>query len=164
MENKTSEELVYIYMNKSNLRNIEEKELFYHLSILDWNKMSEEYGEEFNRKILKKVQYTKTKDLENMSNIILLFNNPYGKFTKEFGEIITKLYIKDKIQFMKALNLVKDETINIVYVFRLEKTFTNDYTEDDLKEILYSNELSEEEKETAKMFFTMYRNICVSCL
>ncbi|CCQ97950.1 hypothetical protein CULT_750001 [[Clostridium] ultunense Esp] len=164
MENKTSEELVYIYMNKSNLRNIEEKELFYHLSILDWNKMSEEYGEEFNRKILKKVQYTKTKDLENMSNIILLFNNPYGKFTKEFGEVITKLYIKDKIQFMKALNLVKDETINIVYVFRLEKTFTNDYTEDDLKEILYSNELSEEEKETAKMFFTMYRNICVSCL
>lgn len=164
MENKTSEELVYTYMNKSNLRNIEEKELFHHLSILDWNKMAEEYGEEFNRKILKKVQCTKTKDLENMSNIILFFNNPYGKFTKEFGEVITKLYIKDKIQFMKALNLVKDETINIVYVFRLEKTFTNDYTEDDLKEILYSNELSEEEKETAKMFFTMYRNICVSCL
>src|SRR5690606_2397464 len=143
------------YINGTNLTAIEKKEFFHHLSILDWNKISEDYGEDFSFKILKKVQDTETNNLENMSNIILLYNNPYGKFTKEFGEIITKLYLKDKIQFMKALNLVKDETINIVYVFRLEKTFPNDYTEDDLKEILNSNKLTDEEKETARMFFTM---------
>lgn len=164
MHRKTSEELVYEYISKPNLSAIVEKDFFHHLSILDWNKITEDYGENFSHKILKKVQDTKTEDLGNMSNIILLYNNPYGKFTKEFGEIITKLYLKDKIQFMKALNLVKDETINIVYVFRLEKTFPNDYVEDDMKEIQNSNELSDEEKETAKMFFTMYRNICVSCL
>lgn len=164
MENRTSEELVYEYINGTNLTAIEEKEFFHHLSILDWNKISEDYGEDFSFKVLRKIQDTETNNLENMSNIILLYNNPYGKFTKEFGEIITKLYLKDKIQFMKALNLVKDETINIVYVFRLEKTFPNDYTEDDLKEILNSNKLTDEEKETARMFFTMYRNICVSCL
>ena len=116
MENRTSEELVYEYINGTNLTAIEEKEFFHHLSILDWNKISEDYGEDFSFKILKKVQDTETNNLENMSNIILLYNNPYGKFTKEFGEIITKLYLKDKIQFMKALNLVKDETINIVYL------------------------------------------------
>lgn len=164
MGNKTREELVYEYVNKPDLMWTEEKEFFRYLSILDWNKISENYGEDFCLKILKKVQDTKTEDLENISNIILLYNNPYGKFTKEFGEIITKLYLKDKIHFMKSLNLVKDETINIVYVFRLEKIFTEDYIDDDIREIQSSNELSSEEKETARMFFTMYRNICVSCL
>lgn len=123
MEVRNGEEIICKYLNKSNLTDIEKKDFFYQLSIIDWAEISEKYGEDFTFKILKKVQNTETNDLENISNIILLYNNPYGKFTKEFGEIITKRYLKDKIQFIKALNLVKDETINIVYVFRLEKPF-----------------------------------------
>src|SRR5699024_2880109 len=163
-KNKISEELIYDYTNKSELTDTERKDFFYHLTLLDWNNIAKDYGESFNDKILKKIMNEKIEDLETMSNAILLYNNPYGIYTLEFGKLITKFYLKDKIKFIKALNLVKDETINIVYVFRLERIFPDDYTEDDSAEIQASNMLTDEEKETARMFFKMYRNICISCL
>lgn len=164
MKKVPNEDLIYKYMNQASLSSGEEKDFFEKLSIVDWKELEEAYGEDFSQEVLRKVRETKTEDLENLSNIILLYNNPYGKFTKEFGEIITQLYLKDKISFIKALHLVEDETINIVYVFRLEKTFPNDYTDGDREKLENSQELTEAEKETANMFFTMYRNICVSCL
>lgn len=159
-----NEALIYEYVNKKELSSVEEKDFLYRLSMVDWYIIDEEYGEDFSIKILDKIKNTETKDLENLSNIILLYNNPYGKFTKEFGEVITNLYLKDKIRFIKSLHLVQDETINIVYVFRLEKIFPNDHIDDDLLYFENSPRLTEDEKETARMFFTMYRNICVSCL
>lgn len=172
MKKISNEDLIYKYMNQASLSSGEERDFYEKLSIIDWNELDENYGKDFSQKILRRVGETDTEDLENLSNIILLYNNPYGKFTKEFGEIISQLYLKDRIGFIKALNLVKDETINIVYVFRLEKTFPNDYTDGDREdytdgdreELEKSQELTEAEKETADMFFTMYRNICVSCL
>lgn len=92
--------------------------------------------------------------------MLKLYNNPSGAFTLEFANIIVDLYRYSKSKFIKALKIVKDESINLVYVFRNQKVFTDE--DEELKEILMMEELSEEDKEVAKDFFQMYKNICAS--
>ena len=159
--NRTPGERIYTYINKNNLNYDEKKDFFYQLTLLDWNKTSEDYGEDFNDKIIQRVIKENIEDLESISNIILLYNNPYGVYTLEFAQVIAKIYERDKIKFIKGLNLVKDEAINIVYVFRLRKVFIDEKKKKrDLEEMQKSEALSKEEKEIAHTFFKMYETIC----
>lgn len=161
--NENPEEIVYSYINKINLNEDERKDFFHQLVFLDWNKTSKDYGEGFNDKIIEKVMKIETEDIVNISNLIELYNNPYGVYTEEITRKVSNIYLKDKIKFIKALNLVKDESINIVYVFRTARVFEDDTKlQNDIEEIQNSKNLSTEEKETASMFFTMYKNICAS--
>ena len=158
---ETPEEKIYNYINKNVLDDVDRRDFFYQLTLLDWNKTAEDYGGGFNDSIIQWIKREDIKDSEDISNIILLYNNPYGIYTLEFAEIIDGIYQKDKIDFIRGLNLVKDEAINIVYAFRLQKTFVDDSKrEEDLKEIECYNKLSEDEKEIARMFFKMYETIC----
>ena len=89
-----------------------------------------------------------------------LYSNPYGAFTEKFANIIGEIYKYDKIKFIKALNIVKDEAINLVYVFRMQNIFEDE--DEDKFEILNSNKLSEEEIITTNNFFKMYKTICAT--
>ncbi len=141
------EEKIYYYVNKTRLNNNEIKDLLYQLTMLNWDKIEQNYGRNISQRIIQKVIKMDIEDIESISNIILLYNNPYGIYTLEFVELITKIYSKDKIRFIKGLNLVKEEAINIVYVFRLRKIFIDDVElERDIEEIQNSQRLSYEEK------------------
>lgn len=100
-----------------------------------------------------------SRDLKELSNILKLYNNPSGLFTKEFANIVFEIYNKDRIRFIKALNLVKEEAINLVYVFRMRNFFIDEDKE--FMAMLNSKELSQEEIDTANTFLKMYRTICV---
>lgn len=157
----TSEEKIYFYVNKKRLNQKDKKDFFYQLTLLDWNQTKKDYGENFNDRVIQLVLDFHIDDIESISNIIELYNNPYGIYTLEFAELVARIYQEDKERFIKSLNLVKDEAINIVYVFRLNRVF-NDQAEAkrDEEELLGSNNLSDEEKETARKFFKMYETIC----
>lgn len=160
-DNRTPEEKTYIYVNKIKLSQDEKKDFFYQLTLLDWNKTTKDYGKEFNDRIMQIVLKDNIDDLDNIAKIIELYNNVYGIYTLEFAEVIVEIYGRDKIKFIKGLNLVKDEAINIVYAFRLKNIFVDELeAKTDEEEILKSTALSNEEKETAKMFFKMYQTIC----
>lgn len=159
--NSTPEEKTYTYVNKIKLNQDEKRDFFHQLTLLDWNKTTKDYGKEFNDRIMQIVLKDKIDDIENISKIIELYNNVYGMYILEFTEAIAEIYGRDKIKFIKGLNLVKDEAINIVYAFRLRNVFAGELeAKTDEEEILKSKALSEEEKETAKSFFKMYQTIC----
>lgn len=105
-------------------------------------------------------QHLKSEELsiEEIAKVLNLYNNLDGAYTQEFAEIIANLYSKDRIKFFRALNLNKDEAINIVYVFRIIKVFEDKNIE--LQEVKNSNKLTEEEIDTANTFFNMYETIC----
>ncbi|NLJ98540.1 MAG: hypothetical protein GX320_04635 [Tissierellia bacterium] len=160
-DDRTPEEKIYFYVNKTKLNQNEKKDFFHQLTLLDWNQTIEDYGEGFNDRVIQMILNENIDDLENISDIIELYNNPYGIYTLEFADVIARVYRENKIRFIKGLNLVKDEAINIVYAFRLKRVFVDDLENKmDEEEILKSNILSEEEKETAKRFFKMYETIC----
>ena len=117
----------------------------------------EEIGGEDLEKIFK---YLSSKDLEieEMAKALSLYNNVAGAYTHEFARIIANYYIKDKIKFFKALNLNRDEAINLVYIFKMLKIFEDGDRE--YEEIKVSNKLTAEELNTASMFFNMFRTIC----
>lgn len=95
--------------------------------------------------------------IEELSLLLKLYNNPSGYYTKEFGKIIVDKYLEDKSKFFKALKIVKDEAINLVYIFRQEAIFKDEAKEiEDIEKL----NLMEAEKETAYKFFSMYRTIC----
>lgn len=99
-------------------------------------------------------------ELEELAQVLRLYNNPSGAHTIEFAKITGDIYNKDKIKFIRALHLVPDEIPNLVYAFRLENVFEDEDLE--LGEIINLNRLSPEEVDTAKFFFKMYKTICSS--
>ena len=101
-----------------------------------------------------------SRDLKELGQILQLYSNPSGSFTAEFAEIVAEIYSYDKIKFIKALRFVKDETSNLVYVLRNLKVFEDEDRE--LKSVLESRELDEEEIEVAESLFQMYKKVCVS--
>ncbi|WP_313756073.1 hypothetical protein [Tissierella sp.] len=101
-----------------------------------------------------------SRSIQELAQILRLYSNPSGVFTKEFAEIIRNVYRYNKIKFIKALNLIKDESINLVYVFRSKEVFED--VDKEVFEILNSNRLSEEEIDTTDTFFKMYKTICAT--
>jgi len=96
--------------------------------------------------------------IEEVSLVLKLYNNPGGDYVKEFSNIIANIYLRDKVEFIRALNLEKDEISNLVYLFRNDRIFENE--NDELKEILSKGILVEEEEDTAKRFFKTYETVC----
>lgn len=128
---------------------------------LYWSDFGElEKDEEKLKEVFDYLEEYGNRTIEELSQIITLYSNPSGAFTLDFAKIIGNYYKNDKLRFIKALNLVKDEIGNLVYVFRNLKIFEDEDEEE--KQILESKELSPEEVETGEDFFKMYRKICTS--
>jgi len=136
------------------MKDIDIEELYWE----DWDQLAKD--NEVLEKIFSYLKDFEARDIDELANMLKLYNNPSGAFTLEFANIIVDLYRYSKSKFIKALKIVKDESINLVYVFRNQKVFTDE--DEELKEILMMEELSEEDKEVAKDFFQMYKNICTS--
>lgn len=122
----------------------------------DLNLLSQNCSEEI-KEILK---YLKSKplDIKEIAQTLSLYNNLSGAYIEEFSDIIINFYEKDKIKFFKALNLNKDESMNLVYIFRTAKTFEDEDKE--FEEVLVSNKLTDEEIDTARSFYYQYETIC----
>ncbi len=136
------------------MKNINVEDLYW----ADWDELSAN-RDELDR-IFKYLRDFEARDIDELANILTLYNNPSGAYTVEFAKIIIDFYRHNKIKFIKALNIVKDETMNLVYIFRNFKVFNDEDKE--LEEILKQDDLTEEEKRTAFDFFQMYKNICGS--
>jgi len=124
----------------------------------DWDEIGENPNE--LKTIFHYIKNSSEFSLEELSIVLKLYNNPHGAYTIEFAKIVSEIYIKDKIKFIKALNLEKDEIQNLVYAFRMEKVFEDEDIE--LSEIISLNKLSQDEIDTANFFFEMYKTICSS--
>lgn len=152
---KSLEEKIIHYINKYNLSIDESLDLIDSLYWADWTLLDSK--EEIVSKIF---DYLNRDDLSNeeTSKVLKLYNNPHGAYINEFAELILNVYVKDKIRFLKSLNIEKEEAINLVYIFRM-----NDIKVDEDRELLdkiTSSELSQEERDTANDFLKMYKNIC----
>lgn len=143
-------------LNISNPSLDERLDLLDELYWADWSVLDEEYPEEVD----KIFQYLTSYELgiEEISKLLPLYNNIEGAHTDKFSRIIADYYLKDRLKFFKALNLNKDEAINLVYIFRMLGIFEEEEIE--FEEVKSSGELSEEELGTARTFYTMYKTIC----
>lgn len=152
------EKIIAKTISKSNLGQDEGFELIDNLYWADWDALNNK-----NREVVGKIfNYLKRDDLSNkeISKILKLYNNPDGSFIDEFSQIIINIYKRDKKRFLKSLNLEKEESTNLVYVFRTNNIKLDEDIE--LLRLIDSDELSEEEKDTAKQFIKMYEYICNS--
>lgn len=121
-----------------------------------WGELDEKYPD----RVDKIFQYLKSNDLriQEIAKILSLYNNIEGAHTDEFSQIIADYYIKDIVKFIKALNLNKEEAINLVYIFRNLKVFEDE--EKEYEEVSSIEVLTEEELETARTFYSMFKTIC----
>lgn len=155
-DKKTVEENIIEIIKKDSLSKDESIELIEELYWADWDLLKEKYPNYIDKIFL----YLKEEDLSNkeISQILKLYNNPHGAYIEEFSDIIINLYKSDKVKFIKSLNLEKEESANLVYLFR------NNFIEIDedleLAGIIQSEELSEEEKETAELLIRLYEHAC----
>lgn len=124
----------------------------------DWDELAKKEGQ--IEEVFKYLNRFEEFELEELGQVLKLYNNPSGAHTIEFAKMTGDIYNNDKVRFIKALHLVQDEIPNLVYAFRLENVFEDEDAE--LNEIVSLNELSPEEVETAKFFFKMYKRICSS--
>lgn len=153
---KSLEEDIIYYMQKEELNIGESLELIDSLYWADWDLLDSKYPE-----VIEDIFVFLNKDdfsNEETSKILKLYNNPHGAYISEFASIILNIYKKNKIRFLKSLNLEKDEAINLVYIFRM-----NDIKIDEDKDFLNamsSEDLSEEERDTGNNIIKMYKNIC----
>ena len=154
--NISLEEKIIKKINMDTLTKEESIELIEDLYWADWDLLNDEYMDE----IPKIFSYLKSENhsLEEISGILKLYNNPHGAYVDEFSDIIIELYKRDRLDFIRALNLEKDETSNLVYLFRNNKVVIDE--DEELLEIIKSEELSEEEKDTGNFFIKMYENVC----
>lgn len=136
------------------MNNINIEELYW----TDWDELAKETKE--IDQIFSYIKDFPARSIKELAHILKLYSNPSGRFTIEFAKIIGEMYKYDKIKFIKALNLVKDEAINLVYLFRMQSLFEDEDREKD--DILNSNKLSEEEIDTTNSFFKMYKTICAT--
>lgn len=141
------------FLNKSSSSLEDRIQLLEELYWANW----EELGSDDIDKIF---EYLSSNDLEvrEISKALSLYNNVAGMHTEKFAHIIATYYINDRIKFFKALNLNRDEAIHLVYIFKMLKIFEDwdkEYTE-----IKSTNELTDEELDTANTFFSMFKTIC----
>ena len=150
------EENIINTMDKDSLNEEESIDFLEDIYWADWHVLSEQYKEY----IPKIFNYLRNEDhsFEGVSQIIKLYNNPHGAYIEEFSDIIIGLYNKDKIEFIRALNIDRDEISNLVYLFRNNNIEID--KDEELLKIIKSDLLTEEEKETGEFFIKMYHNVC----
>lgn len=143
-------------INKDILTKQDSLELIEDLYWADWDLLNEKYPMD----IPKIFSYLKNDDHSNeeISGILKLYNNPHGAYVEEFSDIIILIYKRDRVKFIKSLNLEKDETSNLVYLFRNNNVVID--KDQELLDIIQSDELSEDEKDTGNFLITMYDNVC----
>lgn len=152
---RSSEDKIIEFIDKDVLSTEESLELIDELYWADWDVL-----EENPEHIDKIFRYLNRNEFSNkeISLILKLYNNPHGAYVNEFSNIIVDLYNRDKAKFISSLNLEKEEAINLVYIFR-----THDIKLDEDKELLkliQSEELSEDEQDTAGKFIKQYETVC----
>ncbi len=101
-----------------------------------------------------------SRTLEELSLTLKLYSNPSGALIDEFSDVISQLYLHDKVRFFKALALEEDESMNLTYVFRNLKVFEDE--EKEFEDLEALNKLTDDELTVANMFFKMYKTICSS--
>ncbi len=149
------EEKIVKDINKQILTKEESLELIDDLYWADWDMINDKYKDS----IPKIFNYLKEDhSCEEISGIIKLYNNPHGAYVDEFSNLIIDIYKRDKLKFIKSLNIEKDETSNLVYLFRNNDVVID--KDEELLEIIQSDKLSEEEKETGDFLLRMYDNVC----
>lgn len=151
----SSEEKIIEQINKDILTIEESLELIDEVYWADWDVLKENPDH-----INKIFSYLVNENLSNeeISKILKLYNNPHGAYVNEFSNIIVDLYNRDKAKFIISLNMEKEEAINLVYVFRTHNIKLDEDVE--LLEIIKSDKLSDDEKDTGEQFIKMYNNIC----
>lgn len=155
MTQSTEEQIIHL-IEKTNLKEEESLLLIDNLYWADWSLLTTEYPDHISKifNYLKNNHHSK----EVRSQILKLYNNPEGAYVEKFEQIILDLYKKDKTKFIKSLNLVKDEGINLVYIFRNHKVALDE--DQELLNIINSEALSSNERDTGEMLLKMYENIC----
>lgn len=144
-------------VNKEKLSLDDKVELLDELYWAEWDELDKEYPEE----VEKIFYYLENKDLEieELAKALSLYNNVAGAHTHRFANIIADYYTQDRIKFMKALNMNKDQAIHLVYIFR--NLFVFDDKDKELSEIKSKGQLIDEELEAAETFYSMYNRICI---
>ena len=155
-DKKTAEENIIELISKDSLTKEESLDLIKELYWADWDILREKYSDYID-KIFLHLKKDNLSDRE-ISQILKLYNNPHGAYIKEFSDIIIELYKKDKLKFIRSLNIEKEESSNLVYLFR------NNFIERDkdleLAEILKSEGLTKEEKDTGEILLKLYKHAC----
>lgn len=153
---KNSENRILELINRKDLSKDESVELIDEIYWADWSQL-----ESRDKDIVEKIfAYVARGDLSNeeTSKLLKLYNNLDGAHTIRFADLILHIYKTNKKKFLKSLNLEKEEAINIVYIFRMNDI---DLSKDqELLDLIRSDELTEEEREIGESFFKMYENIC----
>lgn len=153
---KSTEQNIIDLINTDTLTTEESLELLDNLYWADWDLLDKEYPDHIS-KIFSYINKNNHSN-EELSQILKLYNNPHGAYVDEFANIIASLYKKDKVKFIQSLNLEKEETINLVYIFRTHEIKLDE--DGELHDIIKSEKLTEEERDTAEIFIKMYENIC----
>lgn len=148
--------LIKRYINKDNLDLDQKVQLLDELYWADWESINNDPNIDIN-KLFNHLQ-SENLDIEEIGKIMSLYNNLDGAYTQEFAKVIANLYTNDRIKFFQGLNLNQEETINIVYVFRMIKMFEDSDIE--FKEVKDMNKLRDEEIDTTNTFYNMYETIC----
>ncbi len=152
----SSEEKIIGFIEKDNMTKEESLEFLDELYWADWDFLKEKYPNHIE-KIFNNLRKDNISN-EERSLIIKLYNNPHGAYVDEFSQVILDLYKKDKMKFIQALNMEKDEISNLVYLFRNHNEVVDE--DEELLSIIQSDSLSEEEKDTGNFFIKMYENVC----
>lgn len=152
----SSEEKIIGFIEKDNMTKEESLEFLDELYWADWDFLNEKYPNHIE-KIFNNLRKDNISN-EERSLIIKLYNNPHGAYVDEFSQVILDLYKKDKMKFIQALNMEKDEISNLVYLFRNHNEVVDE--DEELLSIIQSDSLSEEEKDTGNFFIKMYENVC----
>lgn len=152
----SSEEKIIGFIEKDNMTQEESLEFLDELYWADWDFLNEKYPNHIE-KIFNNLRKDNISN-EERSLIIKLYNNPHGAYVDEFSQVILDLYKKDKMKFIQALNMEKDEISNLVYLFRNHNEVVDE--DEELLSIIQSDSLSEEEKDTGNFFIKMYENVC----
>lgn len=153
---KFTEQDIVDFVKKDILTIEESLELIENLYWADWDLLDKEHTD-YISKIFNYIN-NNNHSIEEISQILKLYNNPHGAYIDEFANIIANLYKKDKTKFIQSLYLEKEEAINLVYIFRTHEIKLDE--DQELHDIIKSEKLTEEEKNTAEKFIKMYENIC----
>lgn len=151
----TIEERIVDLMDQDSLTKEESLELIEELYWADWTilRKKPDYIEKiFN--YLKKDNFSK----EEISKIFKLYNNLDGAYIEDFSRIILDIYRRDKSKFIRSLNIEREETQNLVYLFR---NHLIDLDKDkELDKLIGSDKLTKEEKETGRALIKAYEHAC----
>ena len=68
----------------------------------DWDELSETDGQ--IEEIFNYINGFKLFEIEELAQVLKLYNNPSGAHTIEFAKLTGDIYNKDKVKFIKALH------------------------------------------------------------